>query len=100
MSARRICNAALPLRPLIHKTLLPTPIIPPLVCVLVCICAIVPDVSARARERGGDAGRDSAVVHGVSSPSNARSASLRDGFCWTLTSPKRSGRMLSLAFHY
>lgn len=52
MSARRICNAALPLRPLIHKTLLPTPIIPALVCVLVYarLCRVCP--RARARPRG------------------------------------------------
>lgn len=33
MSARQICNAALPLKPLIHKTLLPTLIIHVSVCV-------------------------------------------------------------------
>lgn len=39
MSAQQICNAALPLRPLIHKTLLPTLIILPCVRVMaVCVC--------------------------------------------------------------
>lgn len=55
VSARRICNAALPLRPLIHKTLLPTPIIPPFVCVLVYarLCWTCPRARAGGATRGG-----------------------------------------------
>lgn len=52
MSARQICNAALPLKPLIHKTLLPTLIIH---VSSVCMC-VRPRVGARmcvhARARG------------------------------------------------
>lgn len=69
MSARRICNAALPLRPLIHKTLLPTPIIPPFVCVLVYarLCWTCP--RARGATRGGIA-LERCYIH-VSPSSNA-----------------------------
>lgn len=54
MPARRICNAALPLRPLIHKTLLPMPIRPPFVCVLVYarLCRMCPRRARTATREG------------------------------------------------
>lgn len=52
MSARQICNAALPLKPLIHKTLLST-----LIIHILCVCARARGTAAqREGEREGGRG--------------------------------------------